>query len=472
MSLYLEVSDETETINIHASNIIILRGGYSMESPSDQEMTANDGWLDGDDVISLRYGNVAETVRLFMQGGLPTVRSNIQALNRMFQRARRYAKRRVGPRIFVRIKAESGDEQYRTRVFTGRVALGADALDMQLINGKMEVILDWTRQPFWEGPLTSIPLSNANGTGNISGLTVYNHNDAGAGNDNFVTIAAADVDGDMPAPVKIVFTNTYASATKATGVFIGHNVLCDPENFEHILEAESASNTSPEATGTVTADAAYSNGSYVSCAWSGTDETDLLHWTLSQSLLDMCKGNYFRVLIRSEFTVQTVQLRLKILTSTTPLYTSEWITYIGNTDVQEITAIKLPPTFNNVSANAPLKLVLEAKDSDAGAKAIKIDFIQLTPLDGWRRYFPIDRTSTGGIPTNESLIDDMIEGTCLLQTAAAQNLASYIGYGRPIMVWPGEVQRLYFLWRDFLGDALPARTAIVQLTYRPRRMTI
>lgn len=470
MSLYVEMSDGTETINIHAANILILRDGFSMASPQDQETMTSDGFTDGDEMTHARSQNVRESFRLFFQGGLTTVRANINSMIRMLKRARRYSRKRVGPKIVLKLKPESGDGFYQTRIFNGRVVLGKEALDMELVNGKMEVVLEVLRQPYWEGARTAIPLTNGNGSANTSGLTIKNNDDATAGNDSYVQIAAADITGDLPTPVELVLKNTDATATNATTIFVGHNVLFDPANFNHVLQGES-STAGGGVTSSTPSDAAYSAGQYRTISWSGTAETLLCYWTLSQSLLDKCLGGVFRILMRSISTMATAQLQLRVKAGSLILLQTDWKTYSAGVDIQELFSIKLPPVHNNVASNAALTLELYTRDTDAGAKSINIDFLHLFPLDSWKKLRSLDTSVDGGLDTNDSVIVDDIEGRVLHFDTSAYT-PSYLAEGRPLMVWPNELQRLYFLWLDYLNDAAITRTMTVQAFYRPRRLTI
>ena len=96
---------------------------------------------------------------------------------------------------------------------------------------------------------------------------------------------------------------------------------------------------------------------------------------------------------------------------------------------------------------------------------MNIDFIQLTPADGYREL----KTASYDVPYEYRIIDDGIGEYLYVDDGAGADKAGIMtGYGAPIQVWPGRNQRLYFLMNP---DEI-ARTLSVKVFYRPRRRSL
>lgn len=297
----------------------------------------------------------------------------------------------------------------------------------------------------------------------LAPVTVYNHSDAGHA--NYVEITAADVTGDLPAPVRFEITNSYNNTNRASNFFFAHNVLSDPASLTHMLEAEAASG------GTTTADATCSNGNRKSLGWTGTAETELLNWSLSTALLNACRGNYFRLLARfdSAPSYTDVWIRLRIKFSLTTIWEGPQVLLNNAYSLQDLGVLQLPPYLVGAGDIYPLNLVLYAQRNSSGTHGLSMDFVQLSPLDGWRKLSPRGY----GLAYEVRLVDDGIEGQTYTDGwGIAGKTGHYIGSGERIAVWPAALQRLYFLHDTMSGSAAIERTLSVKAFYRPRRLTI
>lgn len=298
-----------------------------------------------------------------------------------------------------------------------------------------------------------------------SGVTVWNHDDSGTDHNNYLDIAAAEVTGDLPAPLRLEITNWTNSTNRANNVFVAHNVLSDPANFSHMLEAEAASG------GTTTADTTCSNDSRKALSWTNTAESELLTWTLSTAVLNACRGNYFRLLARFATTPAYTDLwvRVRIKFSLTTIWEGPQVLLNNVYNLQDLGVLQLPPYLVGAGDIYPLNLVLYGQRNVSGTHSLSLDFVQLSPLDGWRKFSPRGY----GLAYGVRLVDDGIEGQTYTEGwATAGKTGHYIGSGERIMVWPNARQRLYFLHDGISGVAAIDRTLRVQGFYRPRRLTI
>ena len=175
--------------------------------------------------------------------------------------------------------------------------------------------------------------------------------------DNWVTIEGADISGDMPGRTRLEVTNSYAQ--RLYTLWIGHN-WTDPTNFSHILEGESSS------LGTQQASAGCSNGYYMQKSLASGGEIDLYKWTLSAAYLNACKGGYFKILARWYGSPRTdVKYRLKLEFAVTHIWQTGQITLDTTRALQirDMFTLRLPPWLPGLPALASLDLIMTGEQN-------------------------------------------------------------------------------------------------------------
>lgn len=134
---------------------------------------------------------------------------------------------------------------------------------------------DWGRVEYQEGAAYAHVLKGAqltlacetgfhpNTTTNlVNAVTIYNHDDSDSGHDNYVDIAAANIKGDVEAPIKLqVRMQVIANADHLFSFLAARRTRATPASFTHIYEAEDILTQSSWADAV---DATCSNGNKVS----------------------------------------------------------------------------------------------------------------------------------------------------------------------------------------------------------------
>ncbi len=512
MSLYMTITYGSTTIDLHDRISYAVRDGFYPDTPVSQAEPTSD------------------QVELIIRGSShEDLAEKIRAINRAFEWARNH---KTGPDgVYLNFAVDESLDAWRSRISDGELRLDT-GLTRRWKEYKALASLIIERAPYWEGPEAQLALSNPLDTANTDGLPIYNPRlhrtantisfeagtkkvldsgngladfltgmtvniygsaandgdytitdgghagyfvvaedvqDAAAGSYigidgpvcNYVEIAEGDVEGDLPGAARIEITNNYDSATRCGYIWIGHNVESDPANFEHILEAEDAS-------GETTKDSYFLSGNqYKDCAWEGSTEVDLLTWTLSTELLNKLAGRYVRIIGNITGSVSSsTWLRFKVKFALTTIWEGP-LTLLGTISLQELVSMRLPPYLVGAGDLYPLDLVLSAKSSVS--HSFELDFLQLTPLDGWRKL-----THKGyGLGYEARIVDDAIDGYLYTDGwTPAGKTGHYVGYGEPILLQPGKLQRLYFLHMPQAGSFVIYRTLSVKIYYRPRRLTV
>jgi hypothetical protein len=466
--MILRLTDGTTTVNL-TGGAISLAEPYMPAAPdvSTVEFVA-ESQEDGGELFEITRRNVTESALVTVTGAtVSTVQGLVNGIEELFKQAEEHQRRGVGSRVWVEYRPGSSGDTYRSEILYGKVEpVGETGRAANWADVAIQARVIWRRRFYWEGSLTELALTNGGGSG-TGGRTIYNHDDGGTGHDNYVAIDGDDVEGVLPAPIRLELSNTYNVSERDYWLYVNLNAFSYPGSLDHILEAEDAAYT----LGSTVASGVSSNGEYETLSWGTDNETLLVRWALSTSLLSACAGNYFRLLAR--FTgnpTAGIKITPKITFPTgTP------ITVVGESqeatlntrELQDLGALQIPPWLVGETSLMGLDLCLYGRNEGGGS--LNLDFVQLTALDGWRRLVPRGY----GAPYGYRVVDDGLEGNLRIDTGGSSARAGYyIGYGRQIHVWPGRDQRIHVLAANDGGDSEIARTHSVRAYYRPRKLTV
>lgn len=435
---------------------------YTPRTPETQSINADNSLRDGGEIPLVTRRNVTETAVIFVDNLTPAgISAIVQSLEAMMLQAERRQKRQKGQRVYVEFQPHGSGEWWRSELLTGRVELGENTLAALWWQGRAFINISWTRRFYWERSTeVAVPLSNSSGSNVTAGLTVSNHSDGG--HENFVNIDGDDIDGVMPAPMRLELTNTYNNASRAYNIYVVQNVNSNPLTFPHILEAEAATTG-----GTTVANVAYSNGSAKTLSWAGSAETELLRWTLSSSLLQLAAGNTFRMLAFLPTISFPTWVKWRVKFELTTIYESAEVLVDTLFGIQDWGVLRLPPYMVDASNPYPLTLHLYGR-APAGSGGMTLDFLQLSSTDGYRLLAPRGY----GMQYTQRVVDDGMLGVVSSDFGVGgQEMGYYLGYGE-MLLQPGQDQRLSFLANNSTGGVTIDRTLSVKAFYRPRRLTV
>lgn len=440
MAHVVSITDGTTTITFTAAN------GYQVEEYDPRTPDAENG---GD------VDSIAETLQIYITGSSGSqVQTRQAALERLLGGVRNRAKSGVGPRVFLQLQLDSDASTWRSELFAYALPPKEQALRLWP-NNVVSLELSILRAPWWEGTLVQLPLTNGNGSNNTSGLTVYDHDDSTAGHDNYVQIAAADVAGTLPAPVKIELTNSTGSTQNYAGIWMANNAFSDPANFTHILEGESV--VSGGSTGS-NSDSSNSGYSTITVNTQAVEQ-----WTLSQALLQDAMGYDFHLMARFRSVNGTVYLRPAVwdATGSYALWTGDEVQVTLMSDpIVDLGVIPLPPGGYS-TAYAAQRLYIAMRS--ASSVVVQVDFFAFFPASTFRRLRMLSTIANG-----VKITDDQPEkrGYSLNGSVETPNVAPQ---GRDLLLYPNTLQRIYFLW-SLGGLTAPVdQTFTVKAWYRPRR---
>jgi len=444
MAHVISITDGTTTITFNAAS------GYQVEE-YDVRVAENEN--------GVRAPTIAETLQIYITGTSGAqVQTRLAALERLLLPVSNRALLGVGPRVYLQLQLDSDASLWRSELLDARLEPQELALRLWPSN-TLSLQFFVSRESFWEGALTQLPLTNGNGTNNTAGLTVWNHDDSGTGHDNYVQISASDVIGTLPAPVKLELTNTTGTAQTYDAIWMATNAFCDPANFTHSIEAEAVAVSGNYDSLGSNADS--SGGQYVVKSISGTFQQ---FFDLSASLLGKAAGHDFHLLARFRL-AGTMFVRPSVwdAAGAVPLRTGSEVELTGAANqLIDLGVIPLPPGGYGTAYGAQ-RLGLYYRPT--GTISVQLDVFLLFPAVAFRRLTPV-----GSVANGAKITDDPIEDRAYI-TASSVDTPGVVRRSSPVQVWPNTLQRIYFAWCLSNRTAPIDQTFTVKAWYRPRRVS-
>lgn len=395
------------------------------------------------------------TVMLIAASG-PLLQTAIRSVELLLVAAKRRQKKQTGARVYLQLQVDGEASTWRAEIVDGDFKPDTDMLKIGWPNLKAQGALMVTHR-VWEGPETELQLSTSNAAAATGGRTIYNHDDAGTGHDNWVQIASTQVGGVLPTPVKLVMTNSTGSGIDTRNFFLATNALSDPANFVHILEGEAR----VSGFGTITADALDSGGNYNNYTFT---TTGFMNWDLTAAQMQRTQGRRFRILARFHgWSGASLYIKPTLKDSTGTITFKEGDEILmgsSGSQIVDLGALPLPNGGYQVAWGA---MVLSLVVRCTGAGIVNLDFMQLTPLDAYQQVAQRGLTLANG----NVITFDNIEGL-VYESVSGPIFTPLSG---PLKVFPGLTQKIIIL-NDEGGSSNISRTFSVRAYIRERRLTV
>lgn len=422
---------------------------HPVQSPSPTSSNAVIGGSGDQGLTPFEWSHVSETLDLLIQGSdVADVQSNVRAIHTLLEAGQRRQQTGMGSRLYLIVQLAGEASAWRSEILSGRLVLN-NASD-QLARLKVEAALIVTRRAFWEAN-SETQLSMTSSETGTPGTTVvlYNNDDATAAATNYINIAAAQVTGALPAPLRLRITNAEVSAVGWQDFYIGNYVFADPENIDPFLLGS-------EAAGGAT------------FAWATNTDDVAFRWSLSDARLTDLAGRYYRIVVALADADSDVYLRPEIQATTLqiPLYVGKQVLCNAG-ELFDIGAVPIPPGgFNTLGTD--IDLVIRAQKIGGGT--VICDFAQLTPSGSglFTKWTQLGFSA----PNGEGIEQNGPEGTIYFWDGS-RRWPVVRQYGGPIHVYPGMVNRLRVLYRTSTWDSgAVGKKMNASAWYRPRRADI
>lgn len=421
----------------------------------------------GVDVSGLRWLDVAEPIVFDVSAAtMADVRSYVTGLQCLLPTPEMYRARKLSMPCLLEFDPAEAGAWYQSEILSATVHWAEDILEGAWAACYAEVTVDVVRRFYWaDDAPTYVKLTNSGG-GPGDSATIYNHDDADAGHDNWATYAAA-ADFALPSPAYVALQNSTNVAAGDEALWVGQFVLFAGSTYPTLwFEGEAFTGAASQV------DASSSGGAFGRSTWAGDAQARACYATLADDQLRRDKVRRFLVLARfpSDMSGPTVQCKLAypVGASSSVIQEAETIALTADL-VQGLGVLTLPPWLPCYEVGGTLESIqLEIWAQQTGGGTLDVDWVHLLPLDGYRLYEPIGEA----VEYEDTIWDNQpLNSTSLLHNSTGAISGNLVASGGPLYVWP-QGGKIFVVTRDETGAAAIDRTHVLQLLTRRRRLTL
>lgn len=446
-----------------------------MASPIELKLsryTNGDYTLNGAEITLLhtynpKQGNgvddITESIPLQLEGSKATVRATINSINDFLASARRREEGGYGDIVYLMTRTGGTAESWRRSIIKdGKLSVTDDGIIAGLNSGdRTSASLTITRDGYFDDlTYRSVEFYNANGTTlprpDDDPINLYNCN-SGSGTaptklQNYAIVDAADIVGDLPAPISLLIGNSAGSIDKYyVSVTTPYEGTATPSYYFYDFSG--------------TADASCSGGSAASYTLSTAAEADMFSATMTGGpLFQQLGGAPYHVIarFRNNTSLGNVRFRLKIKNGAATIWTGQQF-MLPNTDImQDLGVVNLPPGLPYSFGSGVL--VISGTRTTGSSETIGLDYIQLFGGD----YAELQglATSDAGHYVNFGGRNKVISR----MGAASMPYLDWIAYGSStLMLRPGKDNMLQVVSQtSTAGTAEIDHLNSISATYYPR----
>lgn len=416
---------------------------------------------------------VTETITVLVTAAsVAAMQSQKQAIGRYLDAANRRNDRdseqyQSGDRIFVTVLPDGEATEWRSEILAAAMEPDQDALRIWG-NIKEIVRITITRRNYWEDMTERYPtIDNYHGVSSLigglypSGMTVDNQQSVTPTlKTNSVRVPAAQVTGDLPAPARVVLKNSTGSAKSYRQFIFWNNAFALPTvyDYAYLLEGEAAL---AGYSGSAVADSSCEAGSRWDLSFTDSGEIRL---TLSGAVTTAFASRPIHVLARFKSFSSNIYAKAEVWAAGGSVALTPWVQERLLSNAALIQDLGTIVASTRASNNDTLQLAIKLRGS--GSKSVALDFIHLAGPDGFRLISMPD----GSFGSNDSLVDDGIDGQTYLLANGTSRIPAMVPYGSPILLYPNVDQRMSVLWAGTTYDI--TWSSLLTLSYRPRKRVI
>ena len=153
---------------------------------------------------------IEESLVLTLEGTPAQLAGALRALEQVRLRLENYTHAGYPNRQCLRFQMQPGEAYYYAPLLALAVEVNPDAPETRLTGVAARSGCTSPGPATYDSDPVELPLTGKAGEDVLGGISLVNHTDYHAGHGNSVLIKAGDIDSDLPAPLRIELTNTYA----------------------------------------------------------------------------------------------------------------------------------------------------------------------------------------------------------------------------------------------------------------------
>ena len=396
---------------------------------------------------------VEEEICLRLKGG----QNEMHAVMRQVSHALRAAREpSASEYTFLRLYSAALQADVYARVIRADFKVQPNHLTSKAL-GSFSLVIRLLREKRFVGDERKLDIFNSSGLGDSQGLTLYNHDDATIGHDNWFSVQNSILKVEKPCPMRLVFNVPHGEPTLGD-FYVGSLLMPGSGSVPGMsIEAENGSG------GTSYSDTQASNGKFQRYSWNGTGWATLGTWSLNAMMVSKLSGQYLMPLLRLHNTVSQKDVRLRwVLKQQGKLIFEGPVCFVkAGRSGQAFPALTLgAPGLPLLNEAAGMTLSLEGMQSGL-MMSLDVDDFTLLPLRTYRFY-----QSVSGLEGGSRLVDDTWRGLSW-SLRSSQELKTHLTLGEGHFLLPGVEQRFFVFMRDLGDKSAIDLTMKVQAWYRP-----
>ncbi|MBG0785562.1 MAG: hypothetical protein H0S79_10715 [Anaerolineaceae bacterium] len=407
---------------------------------------------------------IEESLILILEGTPAELAGALRALEYVRLRQEHYTLSGYPERQCLRFQMEAGGAYYYAPLLELAVEVNPDAPETRL-TGSLLVRLHFTRPNHFDSDPVELPLTGKAGEDVLGGLSLINHTDYHAGHGNSVLIKTGDIDSDLPAPLRIELTNTYADGV-LHDLYLGIYHHPDVDDEDSLFYPASVF-----IGGYLYTNVNAINERYVRAAWADTDWAGLGHWLVQNAAVRDLAGLAYRPILHlyNLHSYSDLHLKIKLQAGSNILWEGEPVYADPDYGYVLFPAVQVPPSrLLNETLPHHIEITLYAQRDTAGTHTLDFDNLTLLPLDPGANFIAFY-----DLPQDAVLVDDGFMGVHNTQfSAIGSETVSHVRQGGKLLVRPGEHNRLVILMANGDDRMDIFRTARLRVFYRKRKAVL
>jgi len=327
--------------------------------------------------------------------------------------------------------------------------------------GSLQATLHFTRPNWFDSDQIELPLTNRNGEDVTGGIPLFNHTDAHAGHDSSVLIKPENIDSALPSPIRFELENSY-DTDEVQDIFTGlyHHPTNDDHEIFFCLAPEFMGGSllySPNAI----------NEYFRRLNWSATSWSDLGSWTFTNADVQLFSGRAYRPILHlyNPQAYSDLYLKAKLLKGTLVLWEGEAVYADPSYQYLVFPPLRIPPVpLLNENLPHHIDLAIFAQRQASGTHQIDVDNLLLLPLDTSATFLGFFTLMEDAV-----LVDDSFyEKHNIRYPTIGSEAVGYLRQGGPLLLFPGEYNRLFFVLSNTAHQVDILRTSTLRAYYRKR----
>ena len=403
---------------------------------------------------------VEDALELALEGTPAQITASLASLEKVKQRAAAYTRAAYPKPQCLRFQLDQDGKYFYTPIFELYFEFNPQGYKTHR-TGSLRVILHFTRPNHFDADQVELPLTNRNGAGVTGGISMINHTDYHAGHDSSVLINPADFESALPAPIRFELENTFdGEVLRDALVGLYHHPSNDDDEI-FFLQTEDLIGGSQY----YSADAIQEH--YCKVTWSGTAWSPLGVWPLSSTDVQLYAGKAYRPILHffNPHAYEDLYLKIVLHKGTNILWSGEAVFADPSYQYLLFPPLRIPPHQLLWDALPHhVDLAIYGQHETAAEYAIDIDQLHLLPLDESASFLGFYNMYQDDI-----LIDDSFRRLHNVNYSSnGAETVAHLRQGGPLLITPGEYNRLFFVLANGDDQIDIFRTATLKVYYRKR----